>query len=88
MHRVHINKCVLKVVRARADMEQSSRKFRWLGCRIKRSMIGQGMHSQRFHGAVFVSRELRFDMVVTTKASATQVLGTVFNPFDRLTSRN
>ena len=65
-------------------MEKASGKLGWLRCCIKCPVVGQRMHAQGFHGAIFISRDLCFDVVVTTKTSAAQVLGAIFNPLDGL----
>src|SRR5436305_12314534 len=65
-------------------MEKAGGKLGWLRCCIKCPVVGQRMHAQGFHGAIFISRDLCFDVVVTTKTSAAQVLGAILNPLDWL----
>src|SRR5436309_6154795 len=85
MYRVHVHKSMLKVIRAGANMKQAGRKFGWLCGGIECPVIGQRMHAQGLYGTIFISGDLCFDVVVTPKTGAAQILSAVFNPLDGLT---
>src|SRR5947209_7898188 len=70
MDRIHSDKCMLKVIRAGADMEQASRKLRWLCGGIKGTVISKRVDTQGLHGAIFISSDLCFDVVIAAKTRA------------------
>ena len=88
MDGIHIDKGVLEVIRACADVEETSGKFRRLCRRIKCAMIGQCMDAQALCTVPSLSAAISaLNMVVATKARTAQILRAVFDPLDRLTRR-
>src|SRR5260370_35535041 len=79
---------MLKVIRAGADVEKARWKLGRLGRRVKRPMICQRIDAQRLDRTLFISGNLRLDVIVAPKACATDVLAAIFNPFDRFACRN
>src|SRR5260370_7856833 len=78
----------MKVRRAGADVEKARWKLGRLGRRVKRPMICQRIDAQRLDRTLFISGNLRFDVIVAPKACATDVLAAIFNPFARFACRN
>src|SRR5438105_393973 len=88
MYCIHVDKSMLEIIRAGADMEEARRKLRGLCCRIKGPMIGQCMDTQSFHITVFIRRDLSLNVIVASKPRAAQVFSAVFDPLDGLAGGN